>query len=70
MNASSHFPASLHWSAQELAAAVPLRLFELLDFDAPRDDARAANNAATPRRALRAGYACNAALPAHFHVHR
>jgi hypothetical protein len=70
MNASSHFPASLHWSAQELAAAVPLRLFELLDFDAPRADARAANTPATPRRALRQGYVRNAALPAHFHVYR
>ena len=70
MNASSHFPASLHWSAQELAAAVPLRLFELLDFDAPIADARAANSTPVPRRALREGYARNAALPAHFHVHR
>ncbi len=70
MNASSHFPSSLHWSAQELAAAVPLRLFELLDFDAPVDDARAANTATAPRRALRQGYARNAALPTHFHVHR
>ena len=70
MNASSHFPSSLHWSSQELAAAVPLRLFELLDFDAPGDDARAANTPAAPRRGLREGYARNAALPAHFHVHR
>lgn len=70
MNASSHFPASLHWSSQELAAAVPLRLFELLDFDTLYDDARAANTTAGPRRALREGYARNTALPVHFHVHR
>ena len=70
MNASSHFPSSLHWSSQELAAAVPLRLFELLDFDVAHDDVRAANTTTVPRRALREGYARNAALPAHFHVHR
>jgi hypothetical protein len=70
MNASSHFPSSLHWSSQELAAAVPLRLFELLDFDAPVAGSSAANTATTPRRALREGYARNVALPVHFHVHR
>jgi hypothetical protein len=70
MNASSHFPSSLHWSSQELAAAIPLRLFELLDFDAADHRAGAANTATTARRALREGYTRNAALPAHFHVHR
>ncbi|GAB3746846.1 hypothetical protein [Lysobacter olei] len=70
MNASSHFPATLHWSSHELAAAVPLRLFEMLDFDAPDHGAHAANTVAAPRRTPREGYARNAALPAHFHVYR
>ncbi|TWI13561.1 hypothetical protein [Aerolutibacter ruishenii] len=70
MNASSHFPYSLHWSSQELAAAVPLRLFEVLDFAVADHRASAANAATTARRTLREGYARNAALPTHFHVYR
>ncbi len=34
MNTHSHFPDQLHWTSQDLADAVPLRLFELFAFDA------------------------------------
>ena len=37
MNADDYFPSQLHWSAQELAEAVPLRLHELVAFDVGRD---------------------------------
>jgi len=35
MNVQSVFPTRLHWDADALAAAVPLRLFELFAFDEP-----------------------------------
>jgi hypothetical protein len=41
-----------HWNSQDLADAVPLRLSEMLDFDAVRDDAGASAN----HLARRAGY--------------
>jgi hypothetical protein len=39
MNASFfiNFPSQLHWNADELTAAVPLRLHELFAYDARRD---------------------------------
>ena len=43
MNANVFFPSQLHWTAQELAEAVPLRLHELFAFDA-QHDVRAANS--------------------------
>jgi hypothetical protein len=41
MNATVFFPPQLHWTAQELAEAVPLRLHQLFAFDAVRDGAPA-----------------------------
>ena len=41
MNASVFFPSQPHWTAQELAEAVPLRLHELFAFDAGRGGALA-----------------------------
>ncbi len=46
-NAFLAFPDSLHWSAQDLADAVPLRLFELYAFD-PADAQPCANHATRP----------------------
>ena len=37
MNANVFFPSQPHWTAQELAEAVPLRLHELFAFDAGRN---------------------------------
>jgi hypothetical protein len=59
------FPAQLHWSAQDLADAVPLRLFELFAFD-PADAMPSANR--TPARTGRRGYLPSAPLSALFHV--
>jgi len=54
MNASVFFPSQLHWSSQELAEAVPLRLHEVFAFGVEHD-LRAANSAA-PRAARRRNY--------------
>ena len=39
MNANVFFPSQPHWTSQELAEAVPLRLHELFAFDAGRNGA-------------------------------
>jgi hypothetical protein len=59
------FPAQLHWSAQDLADAVPLRLFELFAFD-PADAMPSANR--TPARGGRRSYLPTMPLSALFHV--
>lgn len=46
-NAFLAFPDSLHWSAQDVADAVPLRLSELYAFD-PADARPCANHATRP----------------------
>jgi hypothetical protein len=61
------FPAQLHWSAQDLADAVPLRLFELFAFD-PADAMPSANRGAAPC-ARRPSYAPAAFPPSLFRVH-
>lgn len=43
-------PHALHWDAQQLADAVPQRLFELVPFD-PAQATRSANRGHAPRRA-------------------
>ena len=55
MNAmpSDVFPFRLHWDSQDLADAVPLRLFELVDFAA--DGAAACANAGSMPRPARHG---------------
>ena len=69
MNAFAHFPSRLHWNAQQLADAVPLRLSELSGFDNARDGVRAmaANQPARRRRVAAAGRA-RPALHARFVV--
>ena len=68
MNAFAHFPARLHWTAQELADAVPLRLHEMFAYDAAASDhARRAANAER-RRARVDSYLPPAALRSHFRV--
>ena len=71
MTTHSIFPSRLHWSAQDLAAAVPLRLFELYRFEAEADAADNASRFARvkPARALLGGYVRPAPLPTHFSVH-
>jgi len=70
MNTTSTFPYRLHWTAQDIADAVPLRLFELFSFDAGADGAdleRSANQ--LPRRHWRGAYLRIGELPASFRVH-
>lgn len=70
MNAHDAFPFRLHWTAQDLAEAVPLRLHELFAFDARRDGPLSPSANAQPHRGRRHwGYACLAALPAYFRIH-
>ena len=67
MNAFERFP-HLHWTSQQLADAVPLRLHELFIADIAGSPApRAANAGELPhRRDTR--YVPPATLPARFHV--
>jgi hypothetical protein len=65
-NAFLAFPESLHWSAQDIADAVPLRLFELYAFD-PADAMPCANRAPT-RHAARS-YLSPATQHTLFRVH-
>ncbi len=55
MNAFVFFPSQLHWTSEELADAVPLRLHELFAFDAGRD-AQVASNAGNQRMSKRRDY--------------
>lgn len=73
MNAFSRFPARLHWNAQQLADAVPLRLHALSLADVVADVI--GGHAAPPpaNRAVGASrrpspYAACAALPRHFRI--
>ncbi len=69
--ATDGFPFGLHWDAQQLADAVPLRLHELFDFDAGRETAQACNaHRVGPPRARRVPghYAGQSALPATFRI--
>ena len=67
MNAFAHVPSRLHWNAQQLADAVPLRLSELSGFDNARDggDATAANRGTRGRRDA-TGYRTRPAMHAQF----
>ncbi|MFT4179392.1 MAG: hypothetical protein QM612_08005 [Thermomonas sp.] len=69
MNASVSLPSQFHWTPQQLAHAVPLRLSEMFDFDAARACAMpAAANAAHPRTRIASGYLSSAALPVRFRI--
>lgn len=65
-NASVAFPSQLHWDAQDIADAVPLRLFELYVFD-PSEAMPSANRGAVPR-VPRTSYAPAATSHAMFRV--
>ena len=67
--ASDAFPFRLHWDSQDLADAVPLRLFELVDFAAGDTAATCANAASLRRNALRDRYLPSAALSPRFRIH-
>ncbi len=50
MNAFVVFPEHLHWTAQQLTEAVPLRLHELFPFDAATQGSAANRPLPRPRR--------------------
>ncbi|MFL6592266.1 MAG: hypothetical protein ACJ8GK_06095 [Luteimonas sp.] len=66
MNASVFFPSQLHWTSQELAEAVPLRLHELFAFGVEHE-LRAANSP-VPRTARQRNYLPAAPAPDVFRV--
>ncbi|MGY1408225.1 MULTISPECIES: hypothetical protein [unclassified Luteimonas] len=69
MDTFAYFPSRLHWTAQQLADAVPLRLHELYAFDAARDTASCtAANGERRRRPAAHAYAARSALPARFGI--
>ncbi|MFC3550371.1 hypothetical protein ACFOLC_05025 [Lysobacter cavernae] len=69
MKAHSDFPFDLHWSVQELTDAVPLRLHQLVRFDAECvEAANIAVQAAQRRGWQQPGYANCRALPAFIRV--
>ena len=61
------FPFHLHWTPEQLADSVPLRLFELPPFDAREDGAPASANQPR-RRSFAGGYAPRAVLRSCFRV--
>ena len=69
MNTHS-FPFDLSWTPQDLADAVPMRLFELAAFDAGSDNAsNAATNAPARRDWRRRDYLRLSDLPSFIRVH-
>ncbi len=68
MNAFAHFPNHLHWNAQQLADAVPLRLHELFAFDATQAPVSAAANRDQRGTRRDRGYLARTSLYARFAV--
>ncbi|MEZ0471008.1 hypothetical protein [Luteimonas salinilitoris] len=70
MNANNAFPFHLNWNPQQIADAVPLRLFEVDLFAVDRGRATSANAESPPRGKRRtAGYLPTPGLPTQFRVH-
>lgn len=67
MTMQSGFPYGLQWTSEQIADAVPLRLFVLFAFDANAEAARPAVNA--PLHRPWRHYPRPAALPAFVRVH-
>ena len=68
MHTFPHFPAHLHWTAQQLTDAVPLRLHELYAFDANRESAHHAANCLRRARPAPERYAARSQLPTRFGI--
>ena len=62
------FPTRLHWTAQQLTDAVPLRLHQLYAFAADDPSPGRAANGEHDRRRARHGYAPHAVLPPRFRI--
>ena len=68
MNAFAQFPAHLHWTAQQLADAVPPRLSELYAFDVARDGAAPAANREHRAARRKPGYVVHRAMDSRFTI--
>ena len=68
MNAFVALPNAFHWTPQQLAEAVPLRLHEALAFDALDGDTPSAANAPRERLRIAHQYRAAAALPPRFRI--
>ena len=68
MNAFVPLPSQFRWTPQQLAGAIPLRLGDLLDFDAARDGASGAANEPRQRLRIAHGYRAVGALPQCFRI--
>lgn len=69
MKSSEYFDLPGHWTAADLAAAVPVRLSQLFAFDANLNGPAPACANAAPMRPWRVDYRAEAATPHPFRVH-
>jgi len=69
MNMHAAFPYRLNWTSDQIADAVPLRLFELAEAVFIDFDPRAGNDTRAARpHAWRGGYRAQSALPSRIRV--
>ena len=68
MNAFVPLPSQFRWTPQQLAGAIPLRLGDLLHFDAADNRASAAANEPRQRLRIAHGYRTVGALPQCFRI--
>ena len=68
MNAFVPLPSQFRWTPQQLAGAIPLRLGDLLHFDASHDGASSAANEPRQRLRIAHGYRVASALPHSFRI--
>lgn len=69
MKSSEYFDFPIHWTANDLAAAVPVRLSQLFAFDAALHGPAPACANAAPMRPWRVDYGPEAATPLPFRIH-
>ena len=67
-NATTYFPSRLHWSSEQLADAVPLRLHQLFAFDASITGVDESANALPMRRAPARPFVPATPAPAVFRI--
>lgn len=68
MNAFVPLPSQFRWTPQELAGAIPLRLGDLLQFDATHTGACGAANEPRQRLRIAHGYRAVSPLPPCFRI--
>lgn len=68
MNAFVPLPSQFRWTPQQLAGAIPLRLADLLHFDAAGNGASSAANEPRQRLRIAHGYRAADALAPRFRI--